>query len=91
MATIHHAGVVRGKPGENMRDGKVIGVKVETNILQMTGHIRIVSAVERGFELENHWIRVISGLQGRVIVALEYEGGKGERGRERRAERGTKI
>ena len=67
-----------------MRDGKVIGVKVGTNILQMTGHIRIVSAVERGFEFENHGIRVISGLQGRMIVAPEYEGGKGERGGERR-------
>ena len=59
MATIYHASVVRERLGENMWDGKVVGVKVETNILQMTGHIWVVSAVEQGFELENHGIRVI--------------------------------
>ena len=35
---------------------KVVGFKVETNILQMTGHIWVVSAVEQGFALEKHGI-----------------------------------
>ena len=39
MATIYHVSVVREKLGENMREGKVIRVRVETDILQMTGHM----------------------------------------------------
>jgi hypothetical protein len=42
-----------------MRDGKVVRVKVEMNILQMTGQILVVSTVEQGFGLENDGIRVI--------------------------------
>jgi hypothetical protein len=45
VATIYHASAVRGELGENMWDGKVVGVKVETDILQTTGQIRVVTAI----------------------------------------------
>jgi hypothetical protein len=46
VGAIYQAKVVGGELGKGMQEGKVIRVEVEGGLLQMTGHVWVISAVK---------------------------------------------
>jgi hypothetical protein len=59
VGAIYQAIVAGGVLGKGMQEGKVTRVEVEGDLLQMMGHVRVISAVEdwadwQGWKLESH-------------------------------------
>jgi len=54
VSAIYQANVARREIGKGMEEGKVTGVEVEGDLLQMTGHVWVISPVEQGWEIESH-------------------------------------
>jgi hypothetical protein len=54
VGAIHQANVAGREIGKGMEEGKVTGVEVEGDLLQMTGHVWVISPVEQGWEIESH-------------------------------------
>ena len=56
VGAIYQANVAGGQLGKGMQEGKVTRVEVEGCLLEMTGHVWVISAVEdwEGWKLESH-------------------------------------
>jgi len=56
VGAIHQANVARGELGNGMQENNVTRVEVEEDLLQMTGHVWVISPVEhwQGWKLESH-------------------------------------
>jgi hypothetical protein len=56
VGAIYQAKVAGGEVGKGMQEGKVTRVQVEGDLLQMTGHVWVISPVEhqQGGKLESH-------------------------------------
>jgi len=83
VGAIHRANVAGGEIGKRMQEGKV--TRVEGNLLQMTGHVWVISTVEhwhywhwQGRKLESH------DILGYDVRRKERrrDGGKGANGDE---------
>jgi len=56
VGAIYQTSVAGGELGKGMEEGKITGIEVEGDLLQMTGHIWVISPVEdqQGWKLESH-------------------------------------
>jgi hypothetical protein len=88
VGAIHQANAAGGELGKGMQEGKVTRVEVEGDLLQMTGHVWVISPVEdwEGRKFESHDILGYDVRRLQEGVTKKREGrGEGE-GSEARGE-----
>jgi hypothetical protein len=73
VGAIYQANVAGGELGKVMQEGKVTRVEVEGGLLQVTGHVWVISAVEE-WKLESHDILG----EGVTLGRKERRGEKGK-------------
>ena len=80
VGAIYQANVAGGEHGKSLQEGKVTRVEVEGDLLQMTGHVWVISPVKhwQGWKLESHDI-------------LRYDSRRLLRRKERRLEKGKGV